>query len=393
MKIAYLDCYSGIAGDMLLGAMLDAGLDADFLRAEIDKLGVDGVTLTVEPCVRRGITGTDFRVQVEHDHAHRHLSTIERIIDESALDDDLKDRAKSIFRRLGEAEAAIHGVSIEKVHFHEVGAVDAIVDIVGAAIGFAALGVEKIVCSPINLGSGTVKAAHGVMPVPAPATAALVKGLPTYSDGPTMELTTPTGAAVVSTVAAEYGSMPAMAIEAIGYGAGDRDFPDRANMLRLVLGESSEAVEATEIWVTEANIDDMSPEIAGYARERLLEEGALDVTLTPIFMKKDRPGYQLTVLSSLDDRDRLGDVLFAETTTLGVRSYPAQRRVLERELVTVTTSYGDVRVKVGRSGGREVGFAPEFEDARRIAREKKVPLKEVLEAARHAYRSLPTKER
>lgn len=387
MKIAYLDCYSGIAGDMLLGAMLDAGLDADYLRAEIVKLRVDGVTLSAEKCIRRGITGTDFQVKVDHDHAHRHLSTIEKIIDESDLSAEIQDRAKRIFRRLGEAEAAIHGVSIEKVHFHEVGAVDAIVDIVGAAVGFAALGVEKIVCSPLNLGSGTVKAAHGVMPVPAPATAALVKGLPTYSDGPPMELTTPTGAAIVSTLAAEYGPMPAMAIEAIGYGAGDRDFPDRANMLRLVLGQSSDAAEATEVWVIEANIDDMSPEVAGYARERLLEEGALDVTLAPIFMKKDRPGYQLTVLSKPEDRERLGDVLFAETTTLGLRSYPAQRRVLERKLVTVETPYGEVRVKVGLAAGREVGFAPEFEDARRIAREKNVPLKEVLEAARFAYRS------
>ena len=393
MKIAYLDCYSGIAGDMLLGAFIDAGLDADFLRAEIAKLGLEGVELTAEKCVRRGITGTDFQVKVAHDHAHRHLSTIEKIIDGSTLADSVKDRAKTIFRRLGEAEAAIHGVSIEKVHFHEVGAIDAIVDIVGAAIALEALGIERVYCSPLNLGSGTVKAAHGVMPVPAPATASLVKGLPTYSDGPEMELTTPTGAAVSSTVAHAFGKMPAMSIDSIGYGAGDRDFPDRANMLRVVIGEMSAAVEATEVWVIEANIDDMSPEIAGYARERLLAAGGLDVTLTPVFMKKDRPGYTLTVIAKPDDRKQLGDIIFAETTTLGVRAYAAERRVLERESVTVETPYGSVGVKVGREAGRILNAAPELEDAKKLALEKKVPLKEVLDAARFAYRQLSDSQR
>ncbi len=408
MKIAYLDCYSGVAGDMLLGALIDAGLDVDFLRAEIAKLELAGVELTAERCVRCGITGVDFKIDVAHDHAHLHLSTIEKIIDDSGLSDAVKQRAKAIFRRLGEAEAGVHGVPIEKVHFHEVGAIDAIVDIVGAAVALDALGIEKVVCSPLNLGSGTVKAAHGVLPVPAPATAALVQGLPTYSDGPAMELTTPTGAAVVDTVAESFGTMPAMTIQAIGYGAGDRDFPGRANMLRVVIGESNESTEATpawasEVWVIEANLDDMSPEIAGYARERLLDAGALDVTLTPVFMKKDRPGYTLSVISKPEDRDRLTDLLFAETTTLGVRSYAAQRRVLARELVTVETEYGAVRIKIGRikvgleqgggKQGRILNAAPEFEDAARIAREKNVPLKEVLDAARAAYRRLSGEQR
>lgn len=386
MKTAYLDCSSGIAGDMLLGALIDAGLDAGFLRAEIAKLNLEGVELTAEKAIRCGVSGVDFQVKVGHDHAHRHLSTIEKIIDGSGLADSVKLRAKAVFRRLGEAEAGVHGVPIEKVHFHEVGAIDAIVDIVGAAIGLEALGIERVVCSPLNLGSGTVKAAHGVMAVPAPATASLVKGLPTYVDGPAVELTTPTGAAIASTVAESFGKMPPMTIETVGYGAGDRDFPDRANMLRVVIGRSTGASEATEVWVIEANIDDMSPEIAGYARERLLAEGALDVTLTPVFMKKDRPGYTLSVIAAPKDRERLGDVVFAETTTLGVRSYPAARRVLERESVEVETPYGPVRIKVGREGDRVLNAAPELEDAKRLAQEKNVPLKEVLEAARFAYR-------
>lgn len=387
MKIAYLDCYSGVAGDMLLGAMLDAGLDAERFRAEIAKLGVDGVEIQVEKTVRRGITGVDVKVVTGHDHAHRHLSTIEKIIDASAIDAAAKETAKKIFRRLGEAEAAVHGVSIEKVHFHEVGAVDAIVDICGAAIGLAMLGIEKLYCSPLNLGSGTVKAAHGVMPVPAPATARLVKGLPTYSDGPAVELTTPTGAAIVSTLCESFGAMPPMSIESIGYGAGDKDFPDRANMLRLVIGASSAAPEATEISVIEANIDDMSPEWAGHARSRLLDEGALDVTLTPSFMKKDRPGYVLTVLAEPADRDRLCDVLFAETTTIGIRYHAAQRRVLDRNSVAVSTPYGEVRVKVASEAGEVRNFAPEFDDCRRLAEEKKVPLKQVWHAANLAYQS------
>lgn len=387
MKIAYLDCYSGVAGDMLLGAMLDAGLDAERFRAEIAKLGIDGVEVQADKTIRRGITGTDVKVVTGHDHAHRHLSTIEKIIDGSAIDAAAKETAKKIFRRLGEAEAAVHGISIEKVHFHEVGAVDAIVDICGAAIGLAMLGVEKLYCSPLNLGSGTVKAAHGVMPVPAPATARLVKGLPTYSDGPTVELTTPTGAAIVSTLCESFGPMPPMSIDAIGYGAGDKDFPDRANMLRLVIGESSAAPEATEISVIEANIDDMSPEWAGYARTRLLEEGALDVTLTPSFMKKDRPGYMLSVLAQPADRDRLADLLFAETTTLGVRYYAAQRRVLDRSSVAVSTPYGEVRVKVASESGVVRNFAPEFDDCRRLAEQNKAPLKQVWHAANLAYQN------
>ena len=393
MKIAYLDCYSGIAGDMLLGALIDAGVPADALRAEIAKLGLEGVEVQAEKCVRRGITGTDVKVVTGHDHAHRHLSSIVKMIEGSDVTDRAKERAVTIFRRLGEAEAAIHGVPIEKVHFHEVGAVDAIVDIVGACIGLDLLGVEKLYCSALNLGSGTVRAAHGVMPVPAPATAALVKGLPTYSDGPAVELTTPTGAAILSTLAEGFGAMPAMAISSVGYGAGDKDFPDRANMVRVVVGDISDATESTEIFVIEANVDDMSPEWAGYVRGQLLEQGALDVTLTPAFMKKDRPGYQIQVLAKPDDRDRLGDLLLAETTTLGIRYYPAQRRVLERSWKTVSTIYGDVRVKVASESGLIRNFAPEFEDCKRLAESQKVPLKVVWQQANFEYLRLSEEER
>ena len=273
MKICYLDCFSGVAGDMLLGALVDAGVDPAHVRAEIAKLGLEGVELKFEPCKRSGISGTNLTVEVAHDHSHRSLSKIEEIIGSSGLDEDVKERSIRIFRRLGEVEAAVHQMPIEKVHFHEVGALDAIVDIVGACVGFKALGIEKVYCSPLNLGSGTVKAAHGVMPVPAPATASLVKDVPTYADGPAVELTTPTGAAIVTTLAESFGAMPAMRIESVGYGAGDREFKGRANLTRVLVGEASSAPEATQIHVIEANVDDMSPEWVGYVRERLLEEG------------------------------------------------------------------------------------------------------------------------
>lgn len=366
---------------MLVGALLDAGLPFATLQAEIAKLGLKEVELSVEPCKRKGISGSDFKVAVGHDHHHRSLTTIEKIINESTLDAPIKETAIRIFRRLGAAEAGVHGVDIEKVHFHEVGALDAIVDIVGAAIGFHHLGIEKVYCSAINVGSGTVKAAHGVMPVPAPATATLLNGVPTYVDGPAMELTTPTGAAVAVTMTESFGSMPAMTVSAIGYGAGDNDLKDRANVLRVLIGETSAATESTEVWVIEANIDDMSPQIAGYARERLLAAGALDAMLTPVLMKKDRPGYTLSVIASLEDREKLADLMFAETTTLGVRLYPAQRRVLEREWKTVETPYGEVRLKVASQNGKVKTVTPEYEDCKKLALEKGVPLKEVIASA------------
>ncbi len=385
MKICYLDCFSGIAGNMILGALIDAGLDFELLRSELAKLKLEGVAVKAAKTKRGGLAGTHVSVETAPSRHHRSLGAIERIIDESGLSERAQSDARRIFRRLGEAEALVHDVPLEKVHFHEVGALDAIADIVGAAVGFDALGIERIVCSPLNLGSGTVQAAHGVLPVPAPATARLVEGAPAYADGPAVELTTPTGAAVAVTLADSFGAMPAMRLEASGYGAGDRDFEGRANVLRVSIGEAADVAEAAEVRVIEANIDDMSPEVAGFVRERLLEAGALDVTLTPVFMKKDRPGFTLTVLADPADRLRLGDVLFAETTTIGIREYAAQRRVLERRWQEVETEFGRVRVKVAAANGALLNFAPEYEDCRRIAKEKNVPFKHVRQAASFAF--------
>jgi pyridinium-3,5-bisthiocarboxylic acid mononucleotide nickel chelatase len=392
MRICYLDCFSGVSGDMLLGALVDAGLDANALRAEFAKLGLEGVELQFEKTLRSHISGTNLTVSVAHDHSHRSLSKIEQIISASGLRDGVKERAIRIFRRLGAVEAAIHNVPVEKVHFHEVGAWDSIADIVGACIGFDLLGIEKIYCSPLNLGSGTVKAAHGIMPVPAPATAALVAEIPTYSEGPEMELTTPTGAAIATTLAERFGPMPAMRIAASGYGAGDKDFPGRPNLLRVLIGETTAAVEATEVYVIEANVDDMNPQVAGYVRERLLDAGALDATFTPVFMKKDRPGFTVSVLAKAEDRERLGELLFEETTTLGLRMYRAERRVLERRWETVDTPYGKVRIKIASENGRVRNFAPEYEDCRQLALERKVPLKNVMQQASHAFLRLSEKQ-
>lgn len=385
MKTCYIECISGISGDMLLGALVDAGLDQEYLSGEIAKLGLDGVRLRFEPCLRSGISGTNLTVEVAHDHSHRSLSKIEQIITASDLGQAVKERSIRIFRRLGEVEAAVHQVPLEKVHFHEVGALDSIVDIVGACIGFEALGIEKIRCSPLNLGSGTVKAAHGVMPVPAPATASLVKDIPTYSEGPAVELTTPTGAAIVVTLAESFGPMPPMRIQAIGYGAGDRDFKDRPNLARVLIGEAGGASEATRIYVIEANVDDMSPQWAGYVHERLFEAGALDVTVTPVSMKKGRPGFTISVLALPDDRERLGELLLTETTTIGIRMHAAERRVLERTSREVETPYGVVSIKIASENGQVRNAAPEYEDCRRIAREKNVPFKDVWQQAHFSY--------
>ena len=389
MKVCYLDCFSGIAGNMVLGALIDAGLDFELLRSELAKLELEGVVLRVAATKRGGLAATNVSVETPSGgQRHRSLGAIEKMIGESGLADKVKSDARRIFRRLGEVEARAHDVPLEKVHFHEVGALDAIADIVGAAVGFDALGIERIVCSPLNLGSGTVQAAHGVLPVPAPATARLVERVPAYVDGPAAELTTPTGAAIAVTLADSFGVMPAMRLEASGYGAGDRDFKGRANVLRVLIGETVDIPEAAEVRVIEANIDDMSPQVAGFVRERLLECGALDVTLTPVFMKKDRPGFTLTVLADPADRLRLGDVLFAETTTIGIREYAAQRRVLERRWRQVETAFGRVRVKVAAADGSLRNFAPEYEDCRRIAKEKNIPFKDVWQAASFEFMKL-----
>ena len=386
VKVCYLDCFSGIAGDMLLGALVDAGLDIAVLRAEIGRLGIAGLSVRAETVRRCGLSATKIHVEAAHDHSHRSLETIERLIRDSTLDELAKRDSLRAFRRLGEVEAAIHDIPVERVHFHEVGAWDSIADVVGGCAGLRALGVERIVCSPINLGSGTVQAAHGTMPVPAPATARLVEGVPTYSDGPRAELTTPTGAALAVTLSSDFGPPPAMRIGASGYGAGTGDFPGRANLLRVLIGEADQVDSPSEaVWILDASIDDMTPEMAGFAMERLLEAGALDVTLAPVYMKKNRPGFTLSVLAAPEDRTRLGDMMLAETSTIGIRETGARRRTLPRSWREVRTKYGTVRVKV--SGGLEgtLKFAPEYEDCRRLARKHEVPFQKVWEQANREY--------
>jgi uncharacterized protein (TIGR00299 family) protein len=320
-------------------------------------------------------------VSIAETHAHRHLAHILKMIEEASLPASAKQNAAAVFQRLAEAEAAVHQVPVEHVHFHEVGAADSIADIVGACVGFELLGVTSIVSAPLNVGSGTASTAHGLLPVPAPATAALLRGKPIYSDGPAVELTTPTGAALAVTLAREFGPLPPMKIAAAGYGAGGYDFPDRANVLRVILGEETGAAEATTISVLEANIDDLSPQILAYAMDRLLEKGALDVTLQPIEMKKGRPGTLLRVLARPEDREAMVQVIFAETSTLGLRTYSADRRVQARHWVHVTTPHGNIRMKVSGEGA----YAPEYEDCRRIAQESGVPLKHVIAEANFAY--------
>jgi uncharacterized protein (TIGR00299 family) protein len=393
MKIAYFDCFSGASGDMLLGALLDAGLELGRLEAELRRLPLPDWSITAEKTKKKGIAATQVRVHSGEHHPHRGLAEILRMIEqgrEAGLAPAVTQRASAIFRRLGEAEAKIHNVPVEQIHFHEVGAVDAIVDIVGASAGFELLGIEDFYASALNVGSGRVEAAHGVMPVPAPATAELVRGAPTYSSGIERELLTPTGAAILTTVVRRFGSLPPMRLEAIGYGSGTADLPSQANVLRMFLGESAESPLACDetITVIEASVDDLNPQVYAYFAERALAAGALDVSSSPLQMKKGRPGQLITVLAPPGRADSLVDLLFRETTTIGVRAWEARRRVLAREMVRVETPYGAVAVKVSRLNGHVLNAAPEFEDCRRLALESGAPLKQVLAAAASAFQKL-----
>src|SRR5450432_2871248 len=391
MKLAYFDCFSGISGDMTLGALVDAGVSAELLRAELRVLQVPGWELSTEKVWKNGMSATQVLVKTEDQQKHRSLSTILEILKTSQLAAPVRERASAIFTKLGEAEAHVHDAPIEKVHFHEVGAVDAIVDIVGACIGFDALGIDRFACSPLNVGGGTAKMAHGVLPVPAPATASLLKGKPTYSNGVQRELVTPTGAAIIATLCDSAGPQPSMTVNAIGYGAGTADLEGQPNVLRIMIGES--AVKAVpgydeEISVIEANLDDMNPQIYGYFLERALAAGALDVYTTPVQMKKSRPGTLITVLCKPHEEEKFQEMLFAETTTLGVRSTRAQRRILPREWVKVTTKYGEVRVKVARVDGQVRQASPEVEDCRKLAEEKNVPLQKVIDEALREWNAI-----
>jgi uncharacterized protein (TIGR00299 family) protein len=378
----YLDAFSGISGDMLVGALADAGADQAAITDAIGSLDA-GAMVSFEKVKRAGLGATKYHVHVEHTHVHRHLSHIVKMIEKAGASPRAKGNAIAVFQRLGEAEAQVHQVPIEKVHFHEVGAADSIADIVGACVAFDLLGVENIVCSPVNVGSGTVKTEHGMLPVPAPATALLLVNAPVYASGPAVELTTPTGAAVAVTLAKRFGVLPPMKVARMGYGAGGHDFTEQPNVLRVILGEETGAAEALTVSVIEANIDDLSPQVLAYAAERLMDAGALDVTLQPILMKKGRPGQLLRVVAKPEDREALANIIFSETSTLGLRMYCTERRVQARTFTEVDTPHGKVRIKVSSEGA----YAPEYEDCRRLARDAGAPLKQILAEANFAYRS------
>jgi len=439
MRIAYLDCFSGISGDMFLGALLDAGVSPKLLEDTVAALDI-GARLEISRVLRGGISATKVDVytngekdlprevylkQQDHDHVHqsrhehqdhhghehaRTLTSIRGIIEKSAIGDTAKATAISIFEALGQAEAEIHSTSVEQVHFHEVGAVDAMVDIVCAAVGAESLAIDEWVCSPLNVGGGTVQCAHGTLPVPAPATLKLLRDAPVYSSGPQVELVTPTGAAILRTLSHRFASFPTMKIEQAGYGAGTREFPEHPNLLRLTIGNSvadvpsmaaSKSNDASDgghydafqgafretISVLEANLDDLSPQVLAYAMERLLAEGALDVFSVPVQMKKSRPGALLTVLAKTEDANRLTKLIFAETTTLGVRRREEQRQTLSRRWESVDTTWGSVRIKVASMNGSISNYAPEYEDCRALAEAHHVPLKQVIQAAVQAYAS------
>ena len=443
MRVAYLECFSGISGDMMLGALLAAGVSEDALQHAVAALNI-GAELRVSRVDRSGISATKVDVIVNgtsadqphshngdhshqhnyhhhddhahdhphsqrdahgsehghhhqesaaHDHQHgRSLSAIREIILNANIPDPAREIAIRAFEQLGEAEAGIHCVPVESIHFHEVGAVDAIVDIVGSAVGCHSLGVDQFICSPLNVGGGTVKCAHGEFPVPAPATLSLLKSVPVYSTGADMELVTPTGAALVRALGCRFSAFPMMSVEAIGYGAGSRNPHGRPNVMRISVGELIEATKGTDsertrhdITVLETTIDDLSPQVMGYVTERLLAEGAVDVFVTPAQMKKNRPGVLLTVLCDENAAQVLREILFRETSTIGIRSRQERRDCLDRVIVPISTEWGTIHVKESRLNGTVTNFAPEYEDCRRIAEAKSIPLKEIQQQTISAY--------
>ena len=370
MKIAYFDCFSGISGDMALGALLDAGLPLATLRRELKKLPLDGYTITQSLVMRAGIACIKARVRVapsKNHHHHSHYRDIHRLIVKSGLSAPVKRLAIAIFEELAAAEAQVHEVPKEQVHFHEVGAVDSIVDIVGAAVGLAHLGIEKVYASPVNTGSGTVESEHGVLPVPAPATALLLRGAPTYASGPPLELTTPTGAAILAALSKGYGPQPLMTVRVIGHGAGGHDFPHRANVLRLFIGEAADTSPVETLIELSTNIDDMNPQALALVAEMLFDAGALDVALCPIQMKKGRPGVTMTALCAPQTAPALETILFENTSTLGVRRNEVERVSLPREIRKVKTRYGAIEVKFATLPGGRVKAAPEFESVKKAA--------------------------
>ena len=425
MKILYFDCFAGASGDMIVGALIDAGVPLPEIRHVLGSRTIDQDVVWTERVYRAGIGATKFRVRGEelpehkhrgpaasaphgrshehghhhhdehehahavatHTHAHRTLDEIYTLIDRSKLSGAGKDRAKTLFTRLGDVEGGIHGTPPEKVHLHEVGALDSIIDIVSAVHALELIGADRIVASPINVGSGSIRSSHGLYPVPAPATAKLLEGAPIYSGPQRAEMVTPTGALLVTSYASAYGAIPAMTLTQVGYGAGTRDFEDTPNVLRVLIGEADSQAPAHSVVVIEAEIDDMNPQIFGVLMDRLLAEGALDVFYTPIQMKKSRPGTLLTVIASPTSRARLTTTIFRETTTIGVRYSEMRRECLDRETVEVVTPFGKVRIKVAKRNGDVLNASPEFEDCVNLATEHGRPIKEVQAAAIKAFNS------
>ena len=396
MRCGHFDCFSGVAGDMILGALVDAGCPLATLQETVARLALPGVGLTAERVKRHGLAATLVRVDIEPDSQskHRHLPDILQIIDNAGLEPGVAERATAVFRRLAQAEAHAHGISEQKVHFHEVGAADAIVDIVCGCAGVAALGLERITCSPIPVGNGTVTCEHGVLPVPAPATAELLRGQPIAGCDEQGELTTPTGAAMVTTLATEFGPLPDMVISAIGHGAGTREGHSRPNFLRLIIGEAAgpDVAEQDTVAILEAQVDDATGQTLAYACERLLEAGALDAYIVPIIMKKGRPGQLLTVLCQPGDAAEIEARLLRETSTFGVRRHDTRRTKLAREHAMVETRFGPIRVKIGRRGDEILHAWPEYEDCAATARRANVPLHEVQQETLQAWKrgSQPT---
>ena len=386
MKVAYFDCFSGISGDMILGALVDAGLDIRELESELGKLKISGYKVRAEKTARKGISGTKVSVNITEQNVERGLKDIIEIVERSELDDDIKGLSKKTFQELATIEAKIHGKGIEEIHLHEVGGLDSIIDVVGSFIGVKKLGIEAIYASKIHVGSGFIESRHGVLPVPAPATLAILKGIPIYSRGIEAELATPTGVCVLKTLSKSFGIMPEMRVEKIGYGAGSREL-EIPNLLRVFIGESSaEEYEADEVVVVETNIDNMNPELLAYASEALLKQGAIDVFMTPVFMRKNRPGTILSVLTTQEKLDEILSVMFAETTTLGVRLHRLERKKLSREVVSVKTRFGEVEVKIAKIGDQVKNIAPEYESCKEIAVKRGIPLKDVYDEAKEAAR-------
>jgi uncharacterized protein (TIGR00299 family) protein len=386
VRVAHFDCFSGISGDMTLGALVDLGVDPKAISDGVVSLGLP-VKLEIEKVRKGGFAATAVHVQAPEESSHRHLPDIEEIVGRGSLTVKQKDLALAIFRRLAQAEAAAHGLPLERVHFHEVGALDSIADIVGSAIGLDLLGAERITSRPVPTGSGTVKCAHGVMPVPAPGTAELLKDVPVAASSIKAELTTPTGAAILTTVVNQWCDLPSMTIERIGYGAGQRELLEQPNVLRLFVGESApkRTVSTDQVWMLETNLDDVASEIVGYCYDLLLKAGALDVFTTPIYMKKNRPAVVLSVLAPEEAIPAIEEILFRETATFGIRRFVVTRSKLERKPCTVTTAWGPVQGKLGWRDGRPPVFSPEYEDCARVAREHAVPLREVYLAAQRAF--------